>query len=736
MEQSLLFPRPLSGAILLLLLALPSHSLVRSPEISFLDQRTNFSSQFLSRACAAPLAGAWAHCVAGGGDASGGDASTRPGRAYVVPPLPRYAVLNPMHALVDHVWAYATQFSACGVGDGGSTIVLMGVRRSQVDKFDVEKDLTVNLDTLDLHNELPLGKGPDTMGQAPTWGQWLMYFWAKGVVGAENLLFEDDVSSMAQEGLCFEDGVLATSADFFGTTNRAMRLEFIPEGRNGITDQAVPWPDFPERWKRRGLQKLRRAVAEGLRLDTRPRRREGDENIRVLVTTRQNDLRRRWQNSDEAIKALVKEFGNSMQVRVLHNTKGMSFQEQAKAYNWADILVGIHGASQANSVFMRDGSGVVEVWRCCHEDLSAQKRPIMAWTGWLLERMSITLKYVGCTEVTHNGEEIVLSNEDQGKSVQGICNTLEHLNARSVAVESSSLSGTVRRTNWEAKETYGQEPVPELDILPEIWRGKFSFQTRPATISRRYAPRGPGWSECAVGSERLVSLQVKFDVYLRQLSARLAQFWRNDSLLSSTGLDPLPIDSIVEVYDELQDRFAWHVDFVPGDGLVSGSTPASLLDHPSPGKTAEYVVGANNLPNPPFLPGQFRSDNDILLSSTDAKGGQLTGSAEVIQGRRLDASQPTSSAAGSNGGFYNLTSSALDTKGFGSDQQWSRKEWGWATVSRNIWFLYLVLIIAFFACMKYVSPFSSIWKSSRNLCFLAQVRGGRQRSAFGHVSTC
>lgn len=736
MDHSLTFRRPLSGAILLLLLALPTHSLVRSPEISFLDQRTNYSSQFLSRACAAPLAGAWAQCVAGGGDASGDDAVTRPGRAYVVPPLPRYAVLNPMHALVDHVWAYATQFSACGVGGGGSTIVLMGVRRSQVEKYDVGRDLTVNLKTLDVHNELPLGKGPDTMGQAPTWGQWLMYFWAKGVVGEENLLFEDDVSSMVQEGLCFEDGVLATSADFFGTTNRAMRLEFIPEGGNGISDQAVPWPDFPERWKRRGLQKLRRAVAEGLRLDTRPRAREGDANIRVLVTTRQNDLRRRWQNSDESIKALVKEFGNSMEVRVLHDTKGMSFQEQAEAYNWADVLVGIHGASQANSVFMRDGTGVVEVWRCCHENLSTQTRPIKPWTGWLLERMSITLNYVGCTEVTHNGEEVLLSKEDQGKSVDGICNTLEHLNAENVAVESSSLPGTVRRTSWEAKETYGQEPVRELDLLPEIWRGKISFQTRPAIISRRYAPRGPGWSEYAVGSERLVSLQTKFEAYLRQSFERLAQFWRNDSLLASTGLDPLPLDSIVDVYDELQDRFAWHVDFLPRDGLVSGSTPASLLDHPSPGKIAEYAVGDNTLPNPLLLPEQSRSDDAIVLSPTDAQGGQLAAPADVIQERRLDASQLISSPVGSNGGFYNLTGSTLDTKSFRSDQQWSRKGWGWATLSRNIWFLYLVLIIAFFACMKFVAPFSSVWKSARSLPFLAQVRCGRQLSASGYVSAC
>lgn len=69
------------------------------------------------------------------------------------------------------------------------------------------------------------------------------------------------------------DVVLAASADFFGTANRAMRLEFWPD-HGGVA--AVPWADFPERWRRRGMQVLRAAIAKELGLDSIPRRRKGD----------------------------------------------------------------------------------------------------------------------------------------------------------------------------------------------------------------------------------------------------------------------------------------------------------------------------------------------------------------------------------------------------------------------------------------------------------------------------
>lgn len=100
----------------------------------------------------------------------------------MLPPFPRYAVVNPMHALVDHAWACAAYFAACVAGRDGrapapgrpAAIVLRGVRRAQVARADPRRDITATLD-LGLEELVPSASAaapmPDALAGPPTWGQ-------------------------------------------------------------------------------------------------------------------------------------------------------------------------------------------------------------------------------------------------------------------------------------------------------------------------------------------------------------------------------------------------------------------------------------------------------------------------------------------------------------------------------------------------------------------------------------
>lgn len=556
-----------------------------------------------------------------------------------------------------------------------------------------------------------------------------MYVWAKGSVGADNLIFEDDVRRMGREGVCFEDGVLTAGSDFFGVANRAMRLEFKPVGGDV---HAMPWADFPERWKRRGVQELRRVVAKELGLQIAPRVREGDVDIRILLTTRRKDTRRKWQNSEQAVAALVKEFGDSANVRVIDELKGMSFQDQAEAYNWADVLVGIHGASMANAVFMRDSTGVVEVWRCCYDELEGKEKVGRAWTGWLMGRMSMTLTYIGCTEMTDSGDALPLSKEDLAKGVDGICGMSTHMNPINVAVNASSLPEAIRRSNREAKKI-GQEPLPVFDLLPAKWLGKVEYETRPKVIDRRYAPVGPGWSEGAVGSELAVKQQKRFEVYLKRQSQKMREFWQKHV---PQGADPFLFDSVIEVYDEVQEEFAWHVGLVPEDTIS--------LDVRLPGQgkpenaTSEHLSARDSTPR---SPGSSDAHSDTS-SSSDAMVPHAVENGKVPPGRILEHYEGIPLIVSDEQNFQNgvrpsnLTDRPRGAPIFGSSHLWRRRLSSWASLSQRFWFLYPFLIVAACVCITHITPCGSACKTARKLSFAARTRSARQRPAPDHGFAC
>lgn len=500
----------------------------------------------------------------------------------------------------------------------------MGVRRKQIETYNVEKDLTTWLE-LDLAHLIPVKKPedlPDSMAQEPTWGQWFVWFWAKGVVGKDRILFEDDIRGMAREGVCFDDGIISLDADFFGTANRAMRLEFWPPKKADNQVQAFPWADFPERWKLRGVQDLRNAVGKELGLEMAPRKRGAHGEIRVLMTTRKGDWRRMWSNAEAGVEALRKEFGDRLKVKVVDKTKGLSFKEQAVTYNWADVLISIHGASQANAIFMRDGSAAVEVWQCCYEDISGRDDLVKGWTGWLFQRMHMTLSYIGgCTEVDKKGKPLELNDEEKQMEIGELCGLNQHLNPLNVEVPVSKIPGAIRRANLEAIETIGHDPIPPLSLMPEKHSGT-QFETRPKVIERQYAPVGPGWTETAIGDDRNVLMRVQHVLYGNSMGKKAGEFWEG-AMNRSKGIQPpfgplKTYDSIIRWFTNVQWDYAWHIGLVPVDTFNSTASVSNskeeVKDTKPPSPPAS--VGTTGKEQSAFLP-----ESKLDLASKRDEGG-------------------------------------------------------------------------------------------------------------------
>lgn len=525
----------------------------------------------------------------------------------------------------------------------------MGVRRKQIETYNVGKDLTTWLE-LDLGHLIPVKKPedmPDSMAQEPTWGQWLVWFWAKGAVGKGRILFEDDISGMPREGVCFGGGILSLGADFFGTANRAMRLEFWPPKKSDDQKQAFPWADFPERWKVRGVQDLRKAVGKELGLEMAPRKRGPDGEIRVLMTTRKGDWRRMWSNAEAGVEALRNEFGDRLKVKVVDKTKGLSFKDQAAVYNWADVLISIHGASQANAIFMRDGSAGIEVWQCCYEDISGRDDLVKGWTGWLFQRLQMTLSYIGgCTEVNKEGKPVELNDEEKQMEIGELCGLNQHLNPLYVEVPVSKIPGAVRRSNLEAIETIGQDPIPPLSAMPEMHIGT-QFETRPKVIERQYAPVGPGWTETAIGDDRNVLMRVQHVLYGNSLGKKAGEFWEG-AMNRSKGIQPpfgplKTYDSIIRWFTNVQWDYAWHIGLVPVDtfnSTVAVSNPKQEVKDTKPPSPA-VSVGTTVKEEPALLP---ESKSDIASKGDEGDTDSSESKSKSLKAVAVDVTEKSDDA--------------------------------------------------------------------------------------------
>lgn len=655
------------------LLCLLSSSLVvfsKPLNLAYHDARTNFSPEFLRSACQRPVHSAWSSCIRGlAPSATGTDNianlsrgtddfrfQKRAGRAFVLPPFPRFAVVNPMHALVDHLWAYATVYSACfdkSVLPDPSippTVILLGVRRKQIEGSSVERDITTRLD-LDLEHLIPVKRPdemPDPLDGHPTWGQWLLHLWVSASVPSANIIYEDDLSKLSSSSsICFDEGILSLDADFFGTAFRSLRIDFRPPSVTEPYGDALPWADYPERWKVRGLDHFRSAISSKLKLDMVPRTLNPDvlsqissaqgrvpaklspsvnpgkngtwSKVRILIHSRLEDSRRRWSNAPAAVTKLQNDLANHVEIRVLDALEDMSILEQARAYNWADVLIGVHGASMANTIFMRDESSVIEVWRCCHDKIEGEDNVQRAWTGWLLSRMRMSLSYIGCDEVDAQGSKLSLPPDHQHLATDSLCDLPEHLNPAYISVNASEVTRTVRLALEKTKEEVTVVPRPPISRVPESVLHRSSHRRNVILMPewhRTFAPEGPAWTTAAVWTTRVQKALEQFDRYLAYLSEKSFVYWKRDSELTLRGQAPVALDSIVEPVHSSSDTYAWHVGLIPpeSNGAFLRALHNAATEDVNDDSAERPNISIENVPQSPIRGEGSISKNESLIA--------------------------------------------------------------------------------------------------------------------------
>lgn len=164
------------------------------------------------------------------------------------------------------------------------------------------------------------------------------------------------------------------------------RGECVPEGmRSGLVA-------LPERYKAAAMAGVREAV---MRLVGEPLRREGagQGRVRVLLYDRNDTQRRQWANAGDVYERLRKD--ERIEVRFVRSTPP-GLGEQVRLYAWADVLVAPHGAAMVNSLFLRPGAEIVEMWQRCDNNIARDRWVPHDWTGWHASLLDVNVQYVQC----------------------------------------------------------------------------------------------------------------------------------------------------------------------------------------------------------------------------------------------------------------------------------------------------------------------------------------------------
>lgn len=132
--------------------------------------------------------------------------------------------------------------------------------------------------------------------------------------------------------------------------------------------------------------------------------RKGQRNgpVRTLFYDRNDTSRRQWANSKEVYEALRRD--KRLELRFVRKTPA-SVNEQVLMYSWADVIIAPHGAGMVNTIIMRPGTEIIEVWKKC--GANKQFWP-PDWTAWHAPLLDLNLQYVSCRYVpVLNGSTVI-----------------------------------------------------------------------------------------------------------------------------------------------------------------------------------------------------------------------------------------------------------------------------------------------------------------------------------------
>lgn len=151
-------------------------------------------------------------------------------------------------------------------------------------------------------------------------------------------------------------------------------------------DILVPW-----KMRKEAVQRIASDVSASYYKETFEY--EERNTFHVLVYTRDDVRRRRWNNVNETISLLEKD--PDFTVKKVYGIP-TSLRQQVNLFRDADIVITPHGAALANSIFMRKHSTILEVHKCCFQEIRTHPHEFQRWTSWHVRALSLNIRYIQC----------------------------------------------------------------------------------------------------------------------------------------------------------------------------------------------------------------------------------------------------------------------------------------------------------------------------------------------------
>lgn len=121
--------------------------------------------------------------------------------------------------------------------------------------------------------------------------------------------------------------------------------------------------------------------------------------INVLVYDRADASRRKWTNAEDVLRVLSRMPG----LRITYKDRmPTGLGRQAQLFAGTDVFVGPHGAAMSNTVFMTEGTAIVEFKKECFDGALGHRGS--EWSAWHASLIGLKLKYVDCERlgnITH-----------------------------------------------------------------------------------------------------------------------------------------------------------------------------------------------------------------------------------------------------------------------------------------------------------------------------------------------
>lgn len=168
-----------------------------------------------------------------------------------------------------------------------------------------------------------------------------------------------------------------------------------------ISQPPIPPLPLPSSFKSAALNQLRTAAHATFNPPSL-----SSDRIHILIYNRQDARRRNWANAAGVEAALQSD--TRLEIRFTRSAPS-GLPAQVALYTWADVVVAPHGAAMANTVFMRNGTEIVEIWKYCDVHPWDAFVP-RDWTGWHASLLGIGLSYGRCFD-SNNGHHVVRINE-------------------------------------------------------------------------------------------------------------------------------------------------------------------------------------------------------------------------------------------------------------------------------------------------------------------------------------